>query len=217
MPKDKNSNQYVTVTKLYNNKEGLLALKDIPKNTVIAEYKGRLNKPSNNYIHIILFSDGSKLYCTENCITSKVSDCIKLPEKQRSYQEFLNAETLYETEGTGPNVKSRVRDNVHRAELVSIRDIKKGEGIYIHYGIRQVAGYEANVLGFLDKDNYENDKFNENTINNYIKTFYPNTVKIEPLHSDFLNIIDEDGDAEVIPIKNISKVFRYYKYTEITQ
>lgn len=195
-----------------NQIQGLFATQDIPPNTILLEFKGRLNHNSPTSPESIFFKDNTYLHTIPSCLASKVNDCAKFPKHQRSLNDIFKSELpIYECLiENGPNAIILTKDNVHKAFLQSIQPIKKGEQIYIHRGFMSCLAKEHDILGFKNETfTFNIDKFFDyESVKKYIKIFFPNVkeTKLEIINGKhWAIIIEENGKENFFPIGDVFK------------
>jgi hypothetical protein len=81
---------YVSESTIPQSGQGLFAIRRIKRGSVIAEFKGRLLKPTRS---TILFSDRHKFSCDEADQASFANDCICVPLARRKLTEALRSTT----------------------------------------------------------------------------------------------------------------------------
>ena len=167
--------------------KGLFATKDIKANSIIAKYKGKLVKPNTpdtepNNKSIILFNDGTKLYCYQDNPASFANDCVQITNKRRKLLANLKKKKpFYKMHpGTSWNADIMLDDkgNRHKAYLKARTDIKAGEEICCHYSFAYWFNYECFRIGFKIEDEIERNGFPDKIFAypgfvEYMKLFYP--------------------------------------------
>jgi len=169
--------------------KGLFALTDIKKGLIIAEFKGILK--SENTVQTqkrsnIFFNDNSYLDCYPNDIASYANDAIDITRNRRKLIDSLKEnEPFYKKhKNTNVNASIKLYENVHRAVLIALCDIKKDEEIFCHYGFNYWFNIEATQVGFmpdeeLDKNASIDQIYKYPAFTKYIYEFYNDIVKIE--------------------------------------
>ena len=199
--------------------KGLFAIKDIKKDSIIAEFKGRLRKPGDvikSTRSNIYFEDEYILECPDNDLASYANDAINFPKERRQLLKTLNkAEPLYKKHPTARvNAGIKINNNLHRVFLVADEDIAVNEEIFCHYGFKYWFAQEITKLGFMEEDEIEQNGFPEKifdypAFHAYIKEFYPKTTGIMAIpFRDFYDVVVqfEGGERVTMPMVNYAKM-----------
>jgi len=162
--------------------QGLFALKNIKKNSMIVEFKGVLHKSKGNIKTSrsnVYFYDGYVLECFPDDYASYANDAINFTGRKRKLMKTLkSSKPFYKKHKKAiVNAEIRTNDKTHRAFLFATTDIKKNEEIFCHYGFMYWFNEEKR-RGFLQED--EIDKygfpvkiFKYPAFISYVKLFFP--------------------------------------------
>jgi SET domain-containing protein len=207
------SKTYVSYSNIPNSGLGLFAKTTIKKGAKIAEFKGILKSPDQDVADKrsnILFNDGWMLSCPETDRASFANDCICVPLERRKLMESLKSTTtpFYEMHRkSNLNASISLDDGNHRAFLVSNKNIKKGDEIFVHYGF--VFWFTRELEnGFLQEDDIDEHGFPETfhqypAFLNYLKLVFPDYTKITAQVSD-------DGDESMVTVQLQDLSTRYF-------
>ena len=118
--------------------KGLFAIVDIPKGSIIVEFKGVLKKPgervSDNRSNIH-FCDNYVLDCPKTDLASFANDAIMFTRERRFLLSSLkSSEPFYKKHpNTTVNADININNKLHRAFLTASENIKVGDEIFTHY------------------------------------------------------------------------------------
>jgi SET domain-containing protein len=185
--------------------KGLFAKTLIKKDSVIAEYKGKLRKPNE---HI--------LECPPNDLASYANDAINFTGKRRQLIASLKSSEPFYKKHQNANVNAtiKINDNLHRAFLIASNDINIDEEIFCHYGFIYWFKVELSTVGFLEEKEIEENGFPEKIFEyeafiSYIRHFYDDYKKheVEPYGNNYDFIIHSNsGGYYIIPMENFSNL-----------
>jgi len=197
---------------------GLFALHDIKKDSIIVEFKGKLNKrgeTSSNRSNIY-FSDEAVLECPLNDLASFANDAIMFTGERRLLMESLTSREPFYKKYPGTNINADIylNNDKHRAFLKSTMDIKKGDEIFCHYGFEYWFKIEISKIGFPQEDYIEKNGFPEKIFEYpafvaYLYEFYPGIAKIDvkPFKKFYDIIIAfNDGKKLLLPMTNYAEL-----------
>ena len=164
---------YISKSKIENAGDGLFANKDIPKNMPVVIYYGE--KITNEEICDVYINDPKKYFELNSVIRGSSNNyAIKGDKKQtnpRFWGVYVNdCGSINNTNlnNFNPNIIKKYVDSIKKCNLktietldypvyVSTRNIKKGEELYVHYGI----GYWLSHIGYSPEEIYDlNEKYN---------------------------------------------------------
>lgn len=198
--------------------KGLFATVDIPKGSIITEFKGKLKKlgdPMSDNRSNISFSDDYILDCPKTDLASFANDAIIFTRERRFLLSSLqSSEPFYKKyPNTTVNSEISLNNKLHRAFLKANKNIKAGEEIFTHYGFPYWFKTEIMTVGFLQEEEIEKNGFPEKvftypSFKSYIEEFYPTSTKYEiKTYKDFFDIIIHlsDGQLVLIPMDNYAK------------
>lgn len=175
---------YVDKSTIPNAGLGLFASSIITKNSIIAEFTGKIYT-NNADINIydtrsnIMFNDGYIMVCCDMDLASYANDAIIFPENRRCLMKALEShQPFYDLHQNCIINAAIILDNkLHKAYLTAKHDIHKNQEIFVHYGFSYWFHKEITTLGF----NYESEidlyGFPKNiheypAFLSYMKTFY---------------------------------------------
>lgn len=172
----------------HNLEKGLFAKKNIPNQSVIVEFIGKVTKNSKSKDEsdsIVMFEDGSKLVCPNTDKASLARDPIKLPKFRRQLIKSLNSDVpFYDIHDNARiNADIFIDNERHRVFLIASSNIKKHEEIFCHFGFPFWFTSELSQ-GFLQEEEIEENGFPE-TIHqypafiSYLKKFYRTMINLE--------------------------------------
>ena len=197
--------------------KGLFAKINIAKDSVIAEFKGKLRKPKEKLTSgrsNIYFSDEYILECGTNDQASFANDAINFTKTPRKLMKSLESSMPFYTKYDNAiiNASIKLNNNLHRAFLMASDDIKAGEEIFCHYGFPYWFVQEITTVGFLqeneiDKNGFPNNIFEYPAFESYLKNFYPKYTHFEvnPFRDGHDVILHfNDGYKNLITMNNYS-------------
>lgn len=199
--------------------QGLFAITDIKKGTLIDEFKGKYRKtgtPTNSRSTVI-FADDTFIECNANNLASFANDGINYPTERRPLLSTLkSSEPFYSKHpGTTINAHIKLNNNLHRAFLIADMDIPKDTEIFCHYGFPYWFRQEL-ARGFPQEDEIEQNGFPDDiftypSFSSYITEFYPTSTKFEVKpYGDYFDVIItmDDGDIALVPVDNYFKLMK---------
>jgi hypothetical protein len=188
---------------------GLFANEDIEASELIAEFTGKMktSKQVKTNWSCVYFDDQHIIECGKSNLASYANDVIDLPTKKRNWLSIIHREDPLYTSYDNKVANAHIYQNheTYKAYLKASVPIKKGEEIYVHYGIQFWLKHEIMLPDSDDdlktdpigKGNFmlPNSVFLTESFANYVKIFYPTTTKIIPKTINGIETVTlEDAD-----------------------
>lgn len=218
--KNKISKAHTDESTIPNSGKGLFALVDIPVNSIIAEFVGKIRKPSENVEQnrsLIRFSDGYFLECPDTDLASFVNDPINFPTTRRKLYEALESEQSFYQIHPLATINSYIKLNqqMHRAFLVATKPITEGSEIFCHYGFTQWFMKEY-LNGFAYEEKMDKGFpariYAFPAFRAYINTFYPDCIDYKaedyPDGTTEITLYQPNDNTTVICLDNYAGMMR---------
>jgi hypothetical protein len=219
---------YAAKSLIVPKEKGLFASKYIKKGDIIVEFKGKLIRPneqSKQSRSNIGFTDGYRLSCGNDDLGSFANDIIDFPTKPRKLIEDLKkSEPFYKRHsGFALNAKIKINDQLHRAFIEAIEDIKPNEEILCHYGFTIWFVREIQTVGFIEEPEYAEEGFPEKIHEmpgfiEYVKLFYPKSRNLDiakaPDGYSVIVCMDEEKNV-LINIPDFRETFRKVEFNYV--